>query len=196
MAGPGTGPRGRGAAAAVLLAALLAGLAAGCGGSSTADGLTTLAKVDGWRAPLWNDEELSAHFALVEIAYDEETARAAWRENVPERLPQRSGEPREAGRYGSFADVDLEEQVLVVYSSGQSGSCPGWLADLSVEEGIVLLEREEHAPGMACTDDYNAYRVVLAVDRDKVPAADELPTERALIDDLELSVLVTAYPAG
>ena len=201
---PVAGPRAAGSctgATAIALAAALVGATAGCslvmpGSAPVADGLTVLAKADGWSSTIARSERFSGHVAVLEVAYDEETARAAWEAAVPAGLAERSGEPVDPGRYGSFADVDLDEQVLVVLSGGQSGSCPGWLGDLWVEDGQVHLEERQHVPGNGCTDDYNDYRLVLAVDRDKVPAQDQLPTEEVLVDGRELSGLVTGYPAG
>jgi hypothetical protein len=183
--------RGRRCAAAAVLT-VAAGT--GCGGP-TADGVTTLAKADGWRSALASDEVLGGYHALAEIAYDEATARTAWQDAVPDGAPERSGEPREPGVYGDLDDVDFAGQVVVVYSSGQSGACPGWLADISVEDGTVQLAEGRHMPGNGCSDDYNPYRLVLAVDRDRVPAEDDLPTEDVFVDGRDLAGLITAYPA-
>ncbi len=159
------------------------------------DGITVLAKVDGWSGPLSTDESLGVNL-VVEIAYDEDAARAAWADSVPADLPGRSGEPRESGRYGSLDDVDLAEQALVVYSAGQSGACPGWLTDFSVDGDVLAVAETEHVPGNACTDDFDPYRLVLAVDRDKLPAADRLPLRTARDGDREFDALVTRYPAA
>ena len=186
-------------AGARLVAVALVAATAGCslvpGAAPVADGVTVLAKADGW-SPSVDDERFGGYFAIVEVAYDRDAARAAWDAVVPAGLVERSGEPREAGRYGSLDDVDFEEQVLVVFSGGQSGGCPGWLGDVSADDGQVLLAERRHMPGNGCTDDYNAYRLVLAVDREKLPAADRLPTEDVLVDGRDLAGLVTAYPAG
>ena len=184
----------------LLAAAALVMLTTGCSGlrslvtDGVADGITVLAKADGW-SPSLEGERFSGYFGVLEIAYDRDAARAAWDATVPAALPERSGDPREAGRYGSLDDVDLDDQLLVVFSGGQSGGCPGWLRDVSVEGGTVHLEEGRYVPGNGCPDDYNAYRVVLAVDRDELPAADALPTEDVLFDGDPLSGLVTTWPA-
>jgi hypothetical protein len=171
---------------------LVAPVLVGCSGP-TASGVTTLAKADRWAPPLdVRDQRFNRYDAILEIAYDEATARAAWDAAVPADLPERSGDPREPGRYGSFEDLDLEEEVMVVFSGGQSGTCPGWLRDVSVDGGEVHLE--QHREGDSCTSDYRAFRVVLAVDRDKVPSAGELPTEDVVIAGRRAG-LVTTYPA-
>jgi hypothetical protein len=64
--------------------------------------------------------------------------------------------------------------VVVVWSSGESGSCPEWLADVEHSNDTIVVERERS--GGMCTDDYNPYRVVLAVHRERLPSADELPS--------------------
>ena len=181
----------------VAVALLTVGVVAtGCGGP-TADGVTTLVKAHGWSPSLdTEDERFGGYFAVLEIAYDEPTAAAAWEAVVPADLPAADGEPHQAGRYGGLEDVDFDEQVLAVYSSGQSGSCPGWLADVVVDDGTIELTRREHVPGNGCSDDYNPYRLVLAVDRDKLPPVGTPPTDDVLVDGRRLSALVTSYPAG
>lgn len=178
------------------MAAALVVLLAGCGtDGGSSGGTVVLAKAEGWRDALSTDESMGAYFAVVEVAYDEATARAAWGDAVPTGLAERDGEPRDFGRYGNPGDVDFEHQVLVVYSSGQSGACPGWPADIDLEGATVEITEGRHVPGDGCTDDYNAYRVVLAVDRARLPAESQLPTEQVLVDGRELTVLVAAYPA-
>jgi nucleotide-binding universal stress UspA family protein len=129
-----------------------------------------LAKASGWR----DDGLLGDSSALVEIAYDRETAERAWDENVPEGLPEREGDPVEDGLYGTLDDVDFERQAVVVWSAGQSGSCPGWLADIETSGDEVRAEHGSAGAG-ACTDDYNPYRMVLAVDLDRLPPPGDLP---------------------
>ena len=85
------------------------------------EGVTVLARVDGFGPPSAGAEG----GAVLEIAYDEDAARTAWADVVPDGLPERSGDPREAGLYGSLDEVDLDEQVLGVYHGGQSSTCPG-----------------------------------------------------------------------
>jgi hypothetical protein len=48
-----------------------------------------------------------------------------------------------------------------------------------------------------CTADYRPYRLVLAVDRDRLPPISELPTTRVLFNGEQLGGggLVTTYPA-
>jgi hypothetical protein len=186
------------------------------------EGVQVLAKADGWR---WSPADFYgiAHsygfadlYGLVEVAYDEVTAAQAWDENVPADLVRRSGHPTWPGLYGDLADIDFDREVLVVYSSGQSGTCPGWLTGIEVIErgrelGAVLLTttftsatftpfppvQGERERVYECTLDYRAYRLVLSVDRDRLPPISRLPTTRVLFDGEQLNSggLVTTYPA-
>jgi hypothetical protein len=196
----------------VLPAALVATLSlAGCGsedattvvpdhGGSTADGVVVLAKAPGWRRDLSIESD---PFAVLEIALDQAIAEVAWAENVPRDLPVRSGPPAEPGVYGSIDVVDFDQQVVAVWSAGESRSCPGWLADVHTHDdgGVELVGRDTNtlsnggSDGIltACTSDYNSYRLVLAIDRDKLPDPADLPVENVTgVPD----GLVTTYPAG
>jgi predicted small secreted protein len=141
------------------------------------EGVTVLAKAEGWRSDLQQSAGFS--YVLVEVAADADTAARAWAENVPSALPDRAGDPAEPGIYRSLETVDFSSQVVVVYSSGESGTCPAWVTDLTVVEGKLVVTLESTAePGGACTDDFRSYRLVLAVDRDRLPALSELPIDR------------------
>lgn len=176
----------RGYLVAMALCILSGAALSACG--SAQDGVVPLAKVDGWR-----DGFDTSEFAVLEIAFDAETARRAWLENVPLDLAERSGDPLEPGKYGDLEDVNFEEQVVAVWSSGQSGSCPSWLAQVMVQQsGLVELERGSANPGEDCTSDYRTYRMVVAVDRSHVPHQEDLPIrDVAGVPD----GLVSAYPA-
>ena len=170
-------------------------------------GVHVLAKADGWRAPLRS--LFGSLYGVVEVAYDEVTAARAWAENVPADLVRRSGHPTLTVLYGDLADIDFDREVLVVYSSGQSGTCPGWLTGIEVidrgrELGTVQLTTTfttatpPTVPGiLECTMDYRPYRLVLLVDRDRLPPISALPTTRVLFNGEQLGGggLVTTYPA-
>ncbi len=133
-----------------------------------------LAKVQGWRDDLADD--IASPFALVEIAYDQQGAEQAWADNVPGDLQPAHGNEGGHGLYGGLDELDIDEQALLVWSSGESGSCPGWLDEIDIaDDGTVRLQRGQAGAG-ACTDDYNPYRMILAVDRQRLPEAAELPT--------------------
>jgi hypothetical protein len=167
-------------------------------GRPPADGVTVLARVDGWRSELTSDPDGTRQgpLLLVEIAYDEATARDAWADTVPDGLPARSGPPEQDGTYGDLDDVDFADQVVVVYSSAQSGSCPGWLVDVSFALGMVIAAETAAIPegSDGCNDSRVPYSLVLAVDRAKLPAAEALPIDRVQIDDRDTDGLVTGYP--
>ena len=155
------------------------------------EAIETLAKASGWREGL--AEEHGSAFAVVEVAYDRDTAEAAWRDNVPADLESRDDElPAEPGVYGGLDEVDFDRQVVVVWSSGESGGCPGWLADIDSTDGTIRVH-EGAVAQMACPSDYNPYRLVLAVDRDRLPTGDELPSAQLeVVPDGK----VRTYPAG
>ena len=133
-------------------------------------------------------------FGVLEVAYDDATVRALWDAVVPPGLPARSGDPHEPGLYGDLADVDLDEQAVVLWSSGESGSCPSWFGGVRTEDDVVRVTTA--GEGGTCTADYQPYQVLVAVDRDDVPPPDELPSARGAFgggaDHLRL--VVSAFP--
>jgi hypothetical protein len=131
----------------------------------------TLATAAGWRADLGPDETVDG---WLEIAYDVETGQQAFAENVPSELPAGDGDPAEDALHATLDTVDWDREVVVVWSSGRSGSCPTWVEDLVTTGGAVEVSTASPVGGM-CTDDWNPFRTVLAVDRDRLPAADALP---------------------
>ncbi|WP_143448565.1 hypothetical protein [Kineosporia sp. A_224] len=194
----------------VVLLAVAVALVAGCTGGSHADvpaptksvaaaaGAVVLSKADGWRPALAGAAEAPSYYAVVEIAYDEASARTAWAQNAPTG-PLLSGSPVEEGLYGRFEDVDLARQRIVVVSTGQSGSCPGWVTGVAVRPGgtVELTLGTDGPAGQTCSADFNAYRTVLAVDRDRLPTATDLtPPPTVLVDGSEVGgdVRVVAYP--
>ena len=77
------------------------------------------------------------------------------------------------------ADVFLDGRRL---GTLRTGKAPAII--LLRLEGAVTFEQGVHAPDGACTDDYNPYRMVLAVDRERNPEAGDLPTEDVTIDGI------------
>jgi hypothetical protein len=160
------------------------------------DSARPLMKADGWREHLGS----SPPFAILEIALDRETAERAWSENTPYGLPRRSGRPAKSGLYGSLDDVDFSRQAVVVWSSGQSSTCPGWLAGVDVDEdGTVVVEVSNTAGRFGdCTDDYRPHRMLLAVNQDRLPPIGHLPTVNVSgipVGGPHGGGLVTTYPA-
>ncbi len=115
-----------------------------------------------------------------------------------EQLPRQDGEPLQTGRYADFeGSSDLAPgEVLVLWYSGQSGSCPSYLHGLRVTaEGDVDVQQSDRGR-RACTDDYNPYRQLVVVSEEAVPAPSELPMtlegeDGSRADDL----VVDVYPA-
>ena len=185
-----------GAAVGVVALLLLAGCASSTGpsngGTPTTTGPTTdspddasvvtLAKADGWRQGL-DPTSIpgEAGFAVLELAYDDAAATALWNAAVPDDLPTATGDPTDGGLYGSRDDVDLTQQVLGLWSSGQSGSCPGWLTSMTTDgDRVQLVQAEDLLGGNGCDDSYNPYSQVVILDRDQVPTRDALPLDAHL----------------
>jgi hypothetical protein len=154
--------------------------------------VVTLAKADGWRQGFETTSMPGeARFAVLELAYDEAAVTALWSAAVPGDLPTASGDPTGAGVYGVPDDVDLADHVLGLWSSGQSGSCPGWLASVATDDETVrLLEAQDLQGGNGCTDDYNPYSQVVILDRDQVPTQDALPVD----GELTFAILTDGTP--
>jgi hypothetical protein len=148
-----------------------------------------LRKASGWRTEL---EPIGSPFAVVEIAPDRATAELAWRENVPDTLTVREGVPDTPGVYGDLSEIDFERSAVVVWSSGESGTCPEWVIDLiTTQDGTVEVEHDRTSGTGVCTTDYRGYRLLFAVSRARLPDLETLPSERvAGIPD----GIVTVYP--
>ena len=157
-----------------------------------------MAKAVGWRDGLreFHGDNLS-YFGVLEVAYDRPTAEAAWAENVPASIEEiGDSRGRREGQYADLSAVDFQEQVVVVWSSGQSGSCPDWVKDVRIVEGQAMDVRLARTWLGRCTDDYNPYRMLLAVDREQVPSADELANFTVLVDGSDLATIAQPYEAG
>lgn len=175
-------------------ALLLAACGGGVGGSGEGP-VTALARADGWRSGI----EASVGFLLLEVAHDEGTALRAWTDNVPNELPADEGDPPTApGAYRSLDDVDFSRQAVVVVSSGGSSSCPPWVRNIRTVGDRVEVELAREG-AQACTDDFQPYRLVLAVDRDRLPDLDALPVERVDVPSDNLTDVegrMVAYPVA
>jgi hypothetical protein len=138
-------------------------------------------------------------YGVLEIAFDPESARQAWEDNTSTDLEDREGLPEEPGIYGDLGDVDFETHVMAVWSSGESSTCPGYVSGVEVhDEGSVEIALDDAGDSsQPCTADYDPYRMVFAVERDRVPSADELPTNDvagSVSEGLETDILVAEYP--
>ena len=162
------------------------------------DGVVVLAKAAGWRDGL---QEAAAHpYILMEVATSADSAEQAWADNVPTTLTEADGDPADPGVYETLEAVDLDRQAVVVFSSGESGTCPAWVRSLSTTGGRVEVVLASTAgEGQACTDDFRPYRLVLAVDLDRLPSPDELPVDAIDVPSENLAGVdgrVATYPAG
>ena len=172
------------------LAAVVAG---GCfgGGFETDEALLPLARAEGWRADQ-HDERIDAS---LELAYDLETAERAWLENAPDESVSSSSSTG-PGLYGSLADVDFQTQAVVVWSSGDAGdACANWLANVHTRvsdgDASVHVEIGSNEPRSGvCPAVLKHYRMILAVDRDRLPDPEHLPIDR--IEGVSHGI-VTAY---
>jgi hypothetical protein len=160
----------RASAVAVVLLVAVATLVVGR--SLQQDPVVPLMKAPGWREALG---EPLPPFAVIEIAYDRDTAARAWRENTDSGLPRRTGRPVEPGIYGDLDDVDFTTHAVVVWSSGESSSCPEWPANLRFHAPDTLVVRLDR-PGTVrdCTSDYAPYRMLAVVHREHLPPPDRL----------------------
>jgi hypothetical protein len=130
----------------------------------------TLATVSGWREDIEH-----AGAGVLEITEDREQGERAHADNVPDGLEPGDGEdPSRDGRHADLDTVDWDTEVIVVWSAGRSGSCPEWVEHVEVVDGAVEVRTATAAQG-ACTDDYNPYRAVLAVDAGLLPDTTDLP---------------------
>ena len=165
---------------ATLLGVVL--LLAGCSAGQLAGSVETLAKLDGWR----DGPGYEGPFAVLEIAYDDGTAAMLWEDNVGAGQAARDG----------LGEVDLSRQVVALYSSGGSGSCPESVHDVDFDEvSVDITLAVDMGGGNGCTDDYNPYRVVIVIDRADVPTRDELAGTEGTVDgNPALEVLVGEYP--
>lgn len=159
-------------------------LLAGCSAGPLGGSVETLAKLDGWG----DGPGYDGPFAVLEIAYDDGTAAMLWEDNF--------GAGQAAG--DGLAQVDLSRQVVALYSSGESGSCPESVHDVGFNGGTVDITRAvDTGGGDGCTDDYNPYRVIIAIDRADVPTRDELAGTEGTVDgNPALKVLVGEYPVA
>ncbi len=123
------------------------------------------------------------------------------------QLPRRDGEPLESGRYSDlYGSNDLAPgEVLAVWYSGQSGSCPSYLLGLrSTADGKADVERgpapnptstaiTTSTPNAPCSADYNPYRQLVVLSEEAVPAISDLPVTLEGEDGAS-DLVVDVYP--
>lgn len=154
--------------------------------AASAVSVQTLAKVGGWR----DGFDPADASTILEIAYDEATAQLLWDENVPGTLPTGTAPAFDPAVYGSIEGVDFTRQVVALYSSGESGSCPSLVSDVATAGADVSITTT--ARGTACTDDYRTFSAVLVLDAADLPPQDRLDGASATVRDLDSAVEVVA----
>ncbi|GGI04967.1 META domain-containing protein [Egicoccus halophilus] len=167
--------------------------AAPTAGAATSSAAMPLMKVDGWREEL----QPATVVSVLEIAFDRQTAERAWQDNTPAGLANVAGTPTDPGIYATLEDVDFDTHALAVWSSRQWSDCPGWAADvegdgswLEVRRGVAAADGViEDNPHENCSGHQVPYRMLIAVDRERLPDPGRLPMQ-----DLT-GVSVTNYPA-
>lgn len=170
-----------GASGAVALGLVLSS----CTGASGPGGAETLAKAGGWDAQL--EEPLvgeGSAYGVLEIAYDEDSFEALWEAGAPADLHGRRGSPDEPGVYGTLDEVDPADQVLALWSGGESGSCPEWVDAVGLDGDLVVVSTTTGGSlfgSQACTSDYASYRSVLVIERKDVPSRAELADAEAVV---------------
>jgi hypothetical protein len=119
--------------------------------------------------------------ATLEFAVDPETAVALWDEHVSDELPRGRGEPFGEGIYGDLDSVDFDRQVVALWW-GTEATCPQAVTDVrSPDRATVELHttEEDHA----CLDMATSFRMLLAIDRDRLPEVSELPVNLVEVTD-------------
>lgn len=105
------------------------------------------------------------------VAVEEAAADKLWRALEADELDPAS-DPAERGRHGQLGDVDFDEQAVVLWRGGESGSCPERLDGIATQDdGVVEVTLSRSLLDAACTDDYRPYAVLAAVDREALPEA-------------------------
>ena len=119
--------------------------------------------------------------ATLEFAVDPETAVALWDEHVSDELPRGRGKPFGEGIYDDLDSVDFDRQVVALWW-GTEATCPQAVTDVrSPDRATVELHTTEE--GHACLDMATSFRMLLAIDRDRLPEVSELPVNLVEVTD-------------
>ncbi|WP_130650250.1 hypothetical protein [Egicoccus halophilus] len=128
--------------------------------------------------PVANEE---VAVVTLELALDRDTAALLWDEHVPDDLPRRRGKPFDEGIYGNLDGVDFDSQVVALWWGGEA-TCAQAVTDVQLPEpATVELHTTEEAPD--CLDMAIPFRMLLAIDRDRLPDPAELPANLAIVRD-------------
>jgi hypothetical protein len=124
---------------------------------------------------------LADHDVSLELAFDRDTATLLWHEHVSDDLPPRRGEAFREGIYGDLDSVDFDSQVVALWW-GSEATCAQAVTDVQFPASatVELHTTEEE---LACLDMEIHFRMVLAIDRDRLPALSELPVNLVKVTD-------------
>jgi len=108
------------------------------------------------------------------VAWDADAAVGLWDAHVDEALPEVvEVPPATTGVYGTLDGIDWDRQAVAVWYDGQSSGCPSYVVDVTTATDVEVRTSAVAAGG--CPEDWNAYRVLLVIDRDKLPDPAALP---------------------
>ena len=140
--------------------------------------VATLAK--NYETPAAVDHPPSPDVTL-ELAFDHDTAELLWGKHVPDDLPRRRGEPYRAGIHGDIDRVDFDNQAIALWWGGEA-TCPQSVTDVQLSgRSTVELHTTEEEP--TCADMEVSFRMVLAIDRDRLPNVSQLPGNLVVVTD-------------
>lgn len=162
----------RAGAAGFVLAGVASLLLSGCGNSGSAvrsgpPEVRTIAREDGPPPP---GRFAAEPFSQLRLVPDDGIDAVL---SEYEQLPVRDGLPVERGVYGSAEDIQSSE-VLAVWYSGDSGSCPSFLRGLRVTTDEADIDVAATG-GDECTADYNSYQQLVVLNRVDLPDLADLP---------------------
>lgn len=132
-------------------------------------GVFVLTKESEWREDPPRSLVEEEYMRLLEIAYDVDTGQRLWDDNGPQ-----STDTNDAGGSELPYEIDYSSQALVVWSAGESGSCPETLEGITTSESGVVVNLSQPGPEESCTEDFNRYRVVAVVNLDSVPGPEDV----------------------
>lgn len=122
-----------------------------------------------------------SHDVRLELALDQDTAERLWEEHVPDDLPRRDGEAYRVGIHGDLDSVDFDTQAIALWW-GSEATCPQSVTDVqSSGQATVELHTTEEEP--TCRDVEIPFRMVLAIDRDRLPDGSQLPGHFVVVTD-------------
>lgn len=173
-----------------VLAAVVVLTTVGCGFFGSGSAVTPLAKTD----MLASSPEPWPNDAVLLVVFDRPAAQQAWEDLIPDNVDRERGTPRVPGLYGGVDDVDFDTQVMALWAGSESG-CRSWLEDLDRTddgsiEAVVASEEDD------CLDYDAPYYMMVAIDRELLPARAELPVPIVVREPgWEPAATIDVYPS-